>query len=128
MIQGFETQTAPLTDYESSVLVPVFVKCLTRHVGKGAAITNKKMRDGLEAQGYDVGDDARVRKIIRYIRDNMLVECLIASSRGYYVTTNKREMREYIDGLRQRSDSILAIAEALTDQMERMQEGSQIYS
>ena len=123
MIQGFETQTAQLTDYESSVLLPVFVKCLNRHVGKGAAITNKKMREGLEAQGYDVGDDARVRKIINHIRNNVLVECLIASSKGYYVTTNKREMREYIDGLKKRSDAILAIAEALTDQMERMQDG-----
>lgn len=120
MIQGFETQTAQLTDYESTVLLPVFVKCLTRHVGKGAAITNKKMREGLEAQGYEVGDDARVRKIINHIRNNMLVECLIASSRGYYVTTSKREMREYIEGLKKRSDAILVIAEALERQMERM--------
>ncbi len=119
MIQGFEQQTGKLTEYEKGVLLPVMVKCLERKIGKGNAVTNAYMCDRMNESGYDVGE-ARVRKIINYIRINGLVPCLMASSFGYYITNDADELKSYIASLKGREEAIRAVRRAVEEQLEEM--------
>ena len=107
MIDEFEKYTDELSDYEKKELLPVFVRCLAKHVGKVNAITNKAMCDGMLKYGYTAINGARVRKIINYIRRKNLVPRLCAcGSNGYYVCNNTEEYKSYLIGLRARRNSI----------------------
>ena len=114
----------PLNEYERETLLPIIVKCLSKHVGKEKAITNSHMCEALVDNGYDI-KEVRMRKIIHYIRDNWLIGCLIASNRGYYVTKDSQEMLDYIDSLRSRVEAIGVIIEAMQEQLEAMPEERQ---
>jgi len=108
-VNGFEEQTHELNEYEQNVIVPLMVKGLENKIGKSQAITNKKMIVGLKRMGHTV-NGARVRKLIHHIRITGMIECLIATSKGYYITNDKKEMDSYIESLIQRSESIMKIA------------------
>jgi len=112
MIVGFEEITEPLTDYEQSTLLPVFVRCLSTKVGRDKAITNAKMIEGMKAFGFKV-DGPRVRKIINHIRDNALVPCLVATSKGYYVATTDFDLAEYEESLKGRIDAMTQILDSI---------------
>ena len=122
MIDCFEKETAPLTEYEEQTLLPIMVKCLNRHKGKEQAISNRRMMEGLESSGYVVGGSARIRKLINHIRINGLVDCLMASNSGYYITEDPWEMQRYIESLQGREDAICAVKEAMQEQLMRMNE------
>ena len=121
MIEFCEKETAPLTDYERDILLPMMVRCLKRHVGKDNAVTNRQMIDGLEAKGFVVGSSARVRKLINRIRVDGLIECLMAGSVGYYITDDEAEMKGYIDSLKGREEAICAVRMAMEEQLEKME-------
>ena len=112
MIVGFEEISEPLTDYEQSTLLPVFVRCLSTKVGRDKAITNAKMIEGMKAFGFKV-DGPRVRKIINHIRDNALVPCLVATSKGYYVATTDFDLAEYEESLKGRIDAMTQILDSI---------------
>lgn len=120
MVDCFEKETAPLTEYEEQTLLPIMVKCLNRHRGKEQAISNRKMMEGLEGCGYVVGGSARIRKLINHIRINGLVECLMATSSGYYIADDPWEMKRYIESLQGREDAICAVKEAMQEQLNGM--------
>ena len=107
MINGFEQETEPLNDYEQS-LVPIFIQGLKTKLGKESAVTNDAMIAGLDKLGHKL-NQARVRKIIAHIRNKQLIKGLMASSKGYYITNNPEEIKEYIDSLQGRIEAILAI-------------------
>lgn len=111
-VNGFEEQTHELNDYERNTIVPLMVKGLETKIGKSNAITNKQMIVGLKRMGHTV-NGAKVRKLIHHIRITGLVECLIATSKGYYITNDKKEMDTYIESLIQRSESIMQIAKQM---------------
>ena len=115
MIQGFELETAPLSDYEKDVLLPIMVRCLANKVGRRSAVTNRYIVDRLTAQGYAI-QETRVRKIISHIRAKGLVPCLIATSKGYYVSKDIDEIKSYVDSLKGREMAIRAIREAVESQ------------
>ena len=107
MINGFEQETEPLNDYEQSLL-PIFIQGLKTKLGKESAVTNDAMISGLEKMGHKL-NQARVRKIIAHIRNKQLIKGLMASSKGYYITNNPEEIKEYIESLQGRIEAILAI-------------------
>lgn len=119
MITTFETQTKPLTEYENDTLLPIMVKCLSKHIGKDKVITNAEMCAKMAIYGYKIGE-TRVRKIINHIRNNGLVECLIASSKGYYVTESITEMKLYIESVKNREDAIRAMRMSMEEQLSKM--------
>ena len=121
MIETFEEYTKPLNEYERDTLLPKMIKGLKHHIGIDQMITNAKMRRGLANQGIDVGD-ARIRKLISHIRIHGLVERLVATGRGYYVTNSVEELERYIQSLRKRVAAIQAIIKALVEQLERWKE------
>ena len=49
MIQGFQEQTEPLSEYEERTLLPQIVRGLLLKVGKANAITNSAIVKGMKA-------------------------------------------------------------------------------
>lgn len=121
MISGFKKETEPLTEYEREKVLPIMVKCLSKHRGRGNAITNSKMCEKMKECGYGI-TETRVRKIINHIRNNDLVTCLKASSLGYYVATDKKDMQQYIDSLDERISAIQKVRDSVYSQMKMMPE------
>ena len=119
MIATFETQTKPLNEYEREKLLPIMVKCLARHIGKNRAISNSQMCAKMAVYGYQIGE-TRVRKLINHIRNNCLVERLIASGKGYYVTESTEEMEAYIKSVKNREDAIRAMRMSMEEQLSKM--------
>lgn len=115
----FEQETSNLTDYEMNELMPIMVKCLKNKIGKENAITNSVMVEKMREHGYNL-TEIRVRKIINYIRTHGLIERLMASNRGYYITTDKDEMWKYCQSLLGREEAIREVRMAMESQMERM--------
>lgn len=97
MLPGFEDHTTDLSEHEQK-LVPVFVNSFKKHVGKEAAITNKEIVSKMKIAGEKM-TEIRVRKIINHIRTHALVPGLVASSSGYYVTSDPQEVERYINSL-----------------------------
>lgn len=117
MINKFEKQTKPLTEYEKDTLLPVLVKGLGLRRGEKNAITNGEMCEKLKDKGYPQISQPRIRKIIHHIRVQNLIPCLLSSSKGYYIETNPTDVRTYIESLRQRQSAINQIEVALENQL-----------
>lgn len=117
MLHGFEEQTCELNDHERDVLLPLIVKGLTVRIGEEKAITNVKIREGMEKNGTPLSD-ARVRKIVHYIRVNRLVPFLCASSKGYWVETDRDRYEKWIGSLQGRINSIAEIMNAAKQDLE----------
>ena len=119
MIQNFIKEISELTKYEAEVLLPIIALCLQHHIGKDKAVTNRQICERMKKKGYDL-TETRVRKIVNRIRTNNLVECLIATSRGYYVTHDQKELENYIKSLKGREEAIRLVREALEQQSRKL--------
>lgn len=115
MLNGFDKQTEPLTDYERNVLLPVIAKGLMKRVGVKRAIRNKEIVSAMRKARYEL-TEARLRKIINHIRCCGYVKCLVATSKGYYVATSPDEMSDYIDSLKGREQAISAVRASMEQQ------------
>lgn len=107
MIKGFDQETAPLTEYETGVLLPLLVRGLRTKKGRDSAITNRYIVNAL--RGSCKLSEARVRKIINHIRTNDLIPGLIATSEGYFIAESEAELLEYEQSLKGREDAIRAV-------------------
>lgn len=116
MIAGFSEQTKPLSSYESETLLPLIVQGLHSKVGKDKAITNQQICTALKNRGCKL-DNARLRKIINHIRINNLVIGLIATSDGYYIAEDKKELEVYVGSLRGRENAIRVVRQSLENQI-----------
>lgn len=116
MIKGFELETAPLTDYEAQVLVPIVAKGLIAKKGKEKAVTSKHICECLTAKGYKI-DGIRLRKVVNHIRIQGIVKCLIATSNGYYVAETRKQVEDYTASLKGREESIHSVRTALEGQL-----------
>ena len=110
MLPGFSIETKPLTELEIKLL-PVVVKGLSKKLGAANAVSNKAICEGLNKTCNVVVSEARIRKIINYIRMNDLVPGLVANGCGYYISTNPDEVKEYIKSLHGRELAIKGIRE-----------------
>lgn len=121
MIRDFEGYTEELSEEEMK-LVPAFVAGLKSKIGKKNAITNRQIQKAFQAHERWKIDipDARVRKIINHIRVNGLVMGLCASSKGYYVASSNQELEDYLEGLKQRIRSQLAVYDSIEYQKNLM--------
>ena len=118
MLEGFSKQTHDLTDYEKNTLLPIMCKCFSQHVGKENAVTNNVICEKMNSKGYEKVSEARVRKIINYIRTKNLVPRLMASGSGYYITNNPDELKDYISSLKGRKEAIEGVIQAVQKQYE----------
>jgi len=113
MIYGFKKETEQLSEYEQNVVLPVIVKGLQTKIGKENAITNTQMIKGLQKYGYKKISEPRIRKIINFIRIQGLIINLIASNKGYWIEQDIEERRKYVQGVKQRAESMLATLDSI---------------
>lgn len=117
MINGFDNETAPLSDKEMELL-PTVIEILNGRAGKSKAVTNQQIgRAILLRKEVKIGGP-RIRKIINYIRQNGLVSCLIANSAGYYVAETEQELIDYEESLDGRATAIWQIKNHIKEQRE----------
>ena len=117
----FEPETTKLTEYELK-LVPIVVNILKSRLGRENAITNNNLVNRMSKLGFSSVTPERMRKLINHIRlYDLLSECLVASSKGYYISNDEKEISDYIDSLRGREEAIRAVRLALEAQLGRLE-------
>ena len=116
MIIRVEEYTKELTEYERDILLPAMVRGLRSKIGKSKAITNNQAIKMLKEAGYEVSD-TRWRKVVHAIRCSNLVPCLLASSAGYYIATEREDAEEYLQSLDERIRSIQEVRNSLEEQI-----------
>lgn len=115
MIKGFNSETAPLTEYEGNVLLPLVLRGLKTKIGKENAVTNRTIVQRLNIAGYTV-TEPRIRKLINHIRMTDLLPGLIATSGGYFLATSEAELLDYEQSLIGREDAIKQVRLAIARQ------------
>jgi hypothetical protein len=118
MITGFEKETHELTVYELETVLPAVIKGLKLRIGKDSAITSTEAIKKMKIFGIKISSP-RWRKIINHIRIQGLISHLVSSSKGYYIATSPNEVKEYLDSLRERINSITMVYDALEYQQNR---------
>jgi hypothetical protein len=111
MVTNFENITTELTDYEMSI-VPAIISGFKRYSKENPIKSADIVERFNNYNGSKILNDARLRKIVNFIRANGLLP-LIATSSGYYVSTDKEEIEKQIKSLIQRSNAILNCANGL---------------
>lgn len=114
MITNFEEETDRLNKIEKEVLLPLFVKALSKKIGKEKQVTSSQMIDGVWTNFKIKIEGSRVRKLINYIRNTGLIPGLIATNKGYYISNDPREIQQYIKSLEEREGAIRAIRHKTT--------------
>ena len=116
----FEPETTKLTEYELKV-VPIVVNILKSRLGRENAITNNNLVTRMSKLGFSSMTPERMRKLINHIRLYDLLDCLVASSKGYYISNDEKEISDYIGSLRGREEAIRAVRLALEAQLGRLE-------
>ena len=108
MLKGFEEQTNELSDYEKKVIVPILIRGFQNKVGKDRCITNKEICNTLNTEmNLQVKlNEPRIRKCIYYCRSNNLIPRLIATSKGYWIATDKQELIDWANTIQGRINAI----------------------
>lgn len=101
--------TASLSD-EEIMLANVIIKGLENKT-KENAIKGSEICQRLNDKGYNISE-ARLRKITNMIRTNGKLP-IIATSRGYYCSYDKEEIRKQIKSLMERAEAIINSANGL---------------
>ena len=127
LINGFEEETAPLNEKEQK-MIPDVITMLTAAKGSNKAVKNATIsRMLLSLHGEDVSG-SRIRKIINYIRNEDLVSCLVASSKGYYIADNEQELLDYEESLEKRVQAICKVLKHIIrqrkDRFQNQQQGA----
>ena len=110
MIKGFNSETAPLTEQEETVILPLVLQGLRTKIGKANAVTNRTI-----VQRHTTSEP-RIRKIINHIRMTDLLPGLIATSGGYFLATSEAELLDYEQSLIGREDAIKQVRLAIARQ------------
>lgn len=112
MIINFDQYTQDLSSDEITA-AEIISNRLKSNVGKKMVRTNKYISDTiLKEYGIKI-TSARMRKIINWIRTKGIIPNLVATAKGYYVSTDKEEIDKYVYSLRQRARAILAVSDVM---------------
>lgn len=117
MITNFESVT-----YNTSSLEEAAAKYLAKyfnkyHKGKKNSIKSSKISKILSKKNKNwIIADARLRKLINLIRSNGWSKCLVATSKGYYVSNSRKEIESYLISLDERTNEIMKIRNLLHSQ------------
>ncbi len=94
MKKVLKERASSLSSYELNVLLPILIKGLEQKKEKTNAVTANQIVYGLQRNGLKI-NKKHVFILIGYIRMNDLVVGLMASSVGYYITNNEKELIKY---------------------------------
>jgi hypothetical protein len=111
MITNFENITADLTEVELA-LVPLIIKGFSQYTKENPIKEPEIVRRFNErSQGMKL-TGVKLRKLVNHIRVNSLLP-LIATSRGYYVSYDPKEIEAQVKSLHERASSIKNCAQGL---------------
>ena len=108
-----------LSNYDLNVLLPILKKGLATKKGKANAVNGKQIIEGLRSHGLKINNRSLVG-LINYIRTNDLIEGLMASQAGYYVSNNEYELANYEARLLGREVSLRNVRLSMKRQRRKM--------
>jgi len=115
MVTNFEQITEELTRKELDI-IPILVSGFKRYTKenpiKSDTLVNNLNEYFEKNNIHNKITGARLRKCCNYIRTNGLLP-LIATSNGYYVSSDKNEIQKQIQSLIERANSIMNCARGL---------------
>lgn len=94
MKNNLKKESQGFSNYDLNVLLPILKKGLATKKGKANAVNGKQIIEGLRSHGLKINNRSLVG-LINYIRTNDLIEGLMASQAGYYVSNNEYELANY---------------------------------
>ncbi|NLZ96259.1 MAG: hypothetical protein GX921_10620 [Bacteroidales bacterium] len=112
-------ETQGLSNYDLNVLLPILIKGLKTKKGKANAVNGKQIIERLRNHGLMINTRS-MGMLIRYIRTNDLIEGLMASSAGYYISNNEYELANYEASLLGREESIRDMRISMQRQRRKM--------
>jgi hypothetical protein len=107
-----------LAPHEKNVLLPLVVQILQHRETKDKVFSNSKIRNVLKEFGEDISD-AQIRKLVFNIRNNGIIELLIANQDGYFVANNIEDIRSWINRHKGKMASMQKTLESIESQFER---------
>ena len=107
MIEGFEDVTFVLTAQEHALL-PRLIGWFERNA-QGEA----NARKSAQIEKLSGISGPRLRKMIGYIRRTNAIRWLVATSKGYFITRDRRVVEAFASSLAQRAQAIQAVADAM---------------
>jgi hypothetical protein len=110
MLNGFEEETAKLTEYELS-LAKIMAGAFQSRVGIENAITAGQIVASMSRKGHKI-TEPRVRKIVHFLVATKQVNRLVATSKGYHIAKSDQEVEDHVLSLIQRAASIVIRAQA----------------
>jgi hypothetical protein len=119
-LELFEAITQPLTEYEKETLLPAIVKGFEKRIGAGNAITEKTICRKMREAGYKL-TGVTLRKIVHHIRQNHLINVLMGTSKGYYVTRDANEIKQQVRSLIGRENSIRSVRIAMEETLNKLE-------
>ena len=106
-MKNFEDITFKLTSDELEI-VPLIVERFRNKPGISNIITNAAICRRLKARRNIETNEPRVRKIVQYIRLKNILPGLIATSKGYYLTSNPIDLVDWLQSMNERRDALNA--------------------
>ena len=108
-----------LNEFELKCIDPI-IKGLSNKIGKENAVSNNYIIDKMNQFGYIGLTPPRVRKIINHIRNNNLLMCVCANSKGYFLPKNMKELNDYMDTMEKRINSQIRTFDKLKEQSDTL--------
>ena len=108
-----------LSVYEQNVLLPILMQGLEMKKGKANAVTARQIIDAMRKHGLKISRRS-ILMLISHIRTNDLIVGLMATSAGYYITSNERELMDYEDALLGRESAIRKVRMSIKRQRRGM--------
>jgi hypothetical protein len=122
MVTNFETITCEL-DAKEKEMAGDLIMLLNRRTISNPIMAPDIVHE-MNAMGNKISQ-ARLRKIVNYIRTNGIAP-IIATSNGYYMSDSIEEIRKQVRSLRERASSIMDAANGLEKYMEKMIESKYV--
>ena len=108
-----------LSNYDLNVLLPILKKGLETKKGEANAVNGKQIIEGLRSHGLKINNRS-MHMLINHIRTNDLIEGLMASRAGYYVSNSEHELANYEASLLGRETSIRDVRLSMQRQRRKM--------
>lgn len=104
-MKNFEEITHELNDAEkwTAELLVLFFK---ERPGKKNTFRNDDLRAYLERAHGEIHTAPRIRKIVQYIRLKGLLNGLIATSSGYWLSNDPEELKSWIESMKERESAV----------------------
>ena len=132
MITDFDKETAPLNELEQKALIIIADTFNGKPRGRDNAVSGDEVARGMmrtfdcfalrDKNGWRKPylSGPRVRKIINRIRVEGKVKCLLANNKGYYVSDDVCEVRDFLRSLKEREKAIHQVYDAIKKQAHEM--------